>query len=157
MHAPHWFDDFIDTLEPHPYGEEVLAALFINRLAEAMGAVTLHGQRHRVSLPVSEIVRRAAQTQAAFVLLLHTHPSGNSRPSGQDILLTRRVEVDLARTGMALYDHIILAPHRYFSFRAAGLLNPSEKLALPLATPAPPPYRLPPALPGSHDSGPVGE
>ncbi|WP_373690592.1 JAB domain-containing protein [Sphingobium sp. DEHP117] len=157
MHAPHWFAAFIDTLEPRPYGEEVLAALFINRLAEAIGAVTLHGERHRVSLPVREIVRRAAQARAALVLLLHTHPSGNSRPSRQDILLTHRLEADLALAGMALYDHIILAPHHYFSFRAAGLLNHSEKLALPLATPAPPPYRLPPALPGSRDSGPVGE
>lgn len=157
MLTPHWFAHLIEKFEPHTHHDEVMAAIFIDHLNEPVGAVTLDGERHRVSLPIAEITQRAAQTGARRVLLLHTHPSGDCRPSRQDILLTRRMETHLGREDIALYDHIILAPHSYFSFLRAGLLRRAENCALPLATLAPAPYRLPPALPGSHDSGPVGE
>jgi DNA repair protein RadC len=43
-------------------------------------------------------------------VLVHNHPSGNLRPSAEDLHLTRTVE-DLARSlGMRLYGHWIVAP-----------------------------------------------
>ncbi|MBP6030584.1 MAG: Mov34/MPN/PAD-1 family protein [Sphingobium sp.] len=157
MSAPHWFTSVVEKLEPRDSQCEVLAAIFIDPINDAGGAIMIEGDGHRVHLPVYDIVRSAAEAGAQLVLLVHTHPSGNALPSRQDIALTRRLAAHLQRAGVGLFDHIILARDRYFSFRARGLLPASENCALALATQTPAPYRLPPALPGSFDSGPVGE
>lgn len=157
MTASHWFTSLAEMLEPRSSAEEVAAAIFIGPGLDPVSAITIKGDVHRVPLPIHEIVRRAASARATLVLLAHTHPSGDPRPSRQDILLTGRLSARLQAHGMAMYDHIILAQARYFSFRSSGLLQASENCALALATQAPAPYRLPPALPGSYDSGPVGE
>lgn len=157
MPSSHWFDSLIDMLEPGSSAQEVAAAIFIGPCLDPVSAITIKGDVHRVPLPIREIVWRAVHARAALVLLVHTHPSGDPTPSRQDILLTRRLDAHLREHGMALYDHLILAHSRYFSFRNSGLMHASQNCALALATQAPAPYRLPPALPGSHDSGPVGE
>lgn len=124
MFAPHWFAPLVKKLEPGASAQEVLAAIFIDSESETVGALTIEGERNRIHLPLHEIVRSAASAQAMLVLLAHTHPSGDPRPSRQDILLTRRLDACLHAQGMALYDHIILARDRYFSFRSSGLLTP---------------------------------
>lgn len=157
MYAPHWFAHIVEMLELRGSANEVLAAIFLSSTIEAVGALTMEGEAQRVHMPIREIVDGAARARAKLVLLVHTHPSGDPRPSSQDIVLTRRLHACLQPHSMGLFDHIILARDRYFSFRSSGLLKASENCVVALATQAPAPYRLPPALRGSYDSSPVGE
>lgn len=69
-----------------------------------------------------EILALALEHKASGVILVHNHPGGDPRPSGQDVDLTRR----LARTGQELgvrvLDHLIVAEADFYSFQAQGML-----------------------------------
>jgi DNA repair protein RadC len=69
-----------------------------------------------------EIYREAALASAASVVVFHNHPSGDPRPSHDDVLLTRRLKEAGAVMGIDLADHIVLGDGRWFSFRDANRL-----------------------------------
>jgi DNA repair protein RadC len=69
-----------------------------------------------------EIYREAALASAASVVVFHNHPSGDPRPSHDDVLLTRRLKEAGVVMGIDLADHIVLGDGRWFSFREANRL-----------------------------------
>jgi DNA repair protein RadC len=66
-----------------------------------------------------EIFREAAIASAASVVVFHNHPSGDPEPSGEDVLLTKRLVQAGEIMGITLADHVILGEGRWFSFRHA--------------------------------------
>ena len=69
-----------------------------------------------------EVFREAIAARAAAIVLFHNHPSGDPRPSADDVLLTARL-VDAGEVvGIDVLDHLILADQRYYSFMEAGQL-----------------------------------
>jgi DNA repair protein RadC len=69
-----------------------------------------------------EVVRRALELQAAALILVHNHPSGDPTPSRADIEMTREVAAAAKALGLALHDHVIVGNGRWLSFRQEGLL-----------------------------------
>ena len=55
-----------------------------------------------------EVARRALELNAAAVILVHNHPSGDPRPSAADTAISRRVAAALATLDVVLVDHIII-------------------------------------------------
>ena len=70
-----------------------------------------------------EVVRRAVELDAAALVLVHNHPSGDPSPSPDDLDMTRQVEDAAATLGLVVRDHIIVGNGRTVSFREQGLLN----------------------------------
>ncbi len=70
-----------------------------------------------------EIVRRAIELQAASVVLVHNHPSGDPTPSGADLDMTMEVVAAARAVGIAVRDHIVVGNGRGISFQRAGLLG----------------------------------
>lgn len=71
-----------------------------------------------VAIP-RDVFREAAIAGAAAVILFHNHPSGDPRPSADDVALTRRM-VDAGRiVGIDVVDHLILADASYCSMKTA--------------------------------------
>ena len=69
-----------------------------------------------------EVFRPAIGHAAASVLFVHNHPSGDPRPSQEDLNITRRL-VEAGRViGIGVLDHVIIGGHQYFSFADEGLL-----------------------------------
>ena len=62
------------------------------------------------------ICKVAIDALASGVILMHNHPSGDSRPSSSDIKATRDVKDCLKLFDIALVDHIILTSTEYYSF-----------------------------------------
>src|SRR4029079_19780497 len=54
------------------------------------------------------------------IVLFHNHPSGDPRPSKDDLLLTYRMLRAGDIMGIDVIDHLILADQRYYSLAAAG-------------------------------------
>ena len=74
-----------------------------------------------------EILKSAILSNAASVILMHNHPSGNLNPSKEDIALTDRMQQIFKLMGIGIVDHVILADgDRYFSFREHGYMNIGE-------------------------------
>lgn len=60
-------------------------------------------------------------------VMLHNHPSGDPRPSPDDIALTRRVETGATILGLDILDHVVIGGGDYFSFLDEGLLGAERR------------------------------
>jgi len=69
-----------------------------------------------------EVFRDAIAGRAAAIVLFHNHPSGDPRPSADDVALTARLAEAGHVIGIDVLDHLILADQRYYSFAEAGQL-----------------------------------
>jgi DNA repair protein RadC len=69
-----------------------------------------------------EVVKRALELDAAALILVHNHPSGDPTPSKADIAVTQDIKKAAALLGVALHDHLVVARNRHASFRDLGLL-----------------------------------
>lgn len=69
-----------------------------------------------------EVVKRALAHNAAALILVHNHPSGDPKPSREDIDMTREVKAAAAVLGIAIHDHLVIGRKGHASFRSLGLL-----------------------------------
>ncbi len=70
-----------------------------------------------------ETFKAAIRESAAAVIFIHNHPSGDIKPSQEDILLTRRLVQAGEVLGIQVLDHIIIGDGCHFSFRDNGLIG----------------------------------
>jgi DNA repair protein RadC len=68
------------------------------------------------------VFKRALEVQASGIILAHNHPSGNLKPSQQDISLTQQLKAAAKLLDMNILDHLIIAENQYFSFADEGIL-----------------------------------
>jgi DNA repair protein RadC len=69
------------------------------------------------------VFREAARAGAAALVLFHNHPSGDPRPSPDDVALTRRLVVVGELMGISVLDHIVLADRQFYTMQGAGELD----------------------------------
>jgi DNA repair protein RadC len=69
-----------------------------------------------------EVFKTALLSNAAAVLLIHQHPTGDPSPSSEDIAITRRLKEAGEILGLKVLDHIIIGDGEYLSFVERGLL-----------------------------------
>ena len=69
-----------------------------------------------------EVYKSAILANAASVIFIHNHPSGDSEPSLDDIEVTRRLAKSGAILGISVLDHIVVAQKGYYSFRQHDLI-----------------------------------
>ncbi len=69
-----------------------------------------------------EVIRRALDLSASAIILVHNHPSGDPRPSKDDIAMTKRI-VEAGNTmAIRVHDHLIVGKSTVTSLRAEGLM-----------------------------------
>ena len=77
------------------------------------------------------VFRAALDHQAAGIVLVHNHPSGNPEPSARDIALTKKLIEGGKFLDITVLDHIIVARSSYFSFADDKLLfRPTPMVAM---------------------------
>ncbi len=64
----------------------------------------------------------ALKATATALIIAHNHPSGNLRPSEQDINLTQKIKHGGMLLDIKLHDHLILTDSRYYSFQDEGMM-----------------------------------
>lgn len=69
-----------------------------------------------------EVFKTALLSNAAAIICLHQHPSGDPAPSSEDISITRRLKEAGDIVGIRLLDHIIIGESNYTSFVESGLM-----------------------------------
>ncbi len=70
-----------------------------------------------------EVFKKAVDSLAAGLILVHNHPSGEPAPSVQDRRMTEQMCSAGELMGIPVLDHIIIAETGYFSFADSGLLS----------------------------------
>ena len=69
-----------------------------------------------------EVFREAILENAASVILMHNHPSGNLEPSREDIAITKQIVEAGKIIGISVHDHIIIAGDGFTSMMERGLM-----------------------------------
>ena len=69
-----------------------------------------------------EVFREAIAENAAAIILVHNHPSGDPTPSPDDRITTEQLVQAGRLLDIPVQDHIIIGRGRYLSFAEAGLL-----------------------------------
>lgn len=69
---------------------------------------------------VRTILREALLQRATQIALVHNHPSGNPRPSGEDKQLTANIVKGAQTMNIRLADHVIVCDGKYYSFADEG-------------------------------------
>lgn len=69
-----------------------------------------------------EVFKTACLSNAAALILIHQHPTGDPSPSSEDIAITRRLKEAGEIMGIKILDHIIIGQDEYLSFVERGLL-----------------------------------
>ena len=70
-----------------------------------------------------EVVKRALQLEASALILVHNHPSGDPKPSRDDIEMTKEIRAAAEPLGIAIHDHLVIGRKGHASFRSLGLLS----------------------------------
>ena len=68
------------------------------------------------------IFKRALEDMASGIILVHNHPSGNTKPSSADLRLTRKITEAGQLLEIPVLDHIIFTDDDFLSFSDEGLL-----------------------------------
>ena len=68
-----------------------------------------------------ELFKSSILSNAASMMLIHCHPSGNVFPSKADTMMTDRMNKLCELIGIPLLDHIIIGDCKYLSFRQEGI------------------------------------
>lgn len=74
------------------------------------------------SVSPREVMRRALELGASALILVHNHPSGDTRPSAADIELTAAIVRAGRCLDIAVTDHVIVARTGWASLRDLGLI-----------------------------------
>jgi DNA repair protein RadC len=69
-----------------------------------------------------EIIKRVLVHDAGAIILVHNHPSGNSKPSNSDIDLTTQIVNACKTVNVSVHDHVIIGKGEYYSFKTNMLL-----------------------------------
>ena len=62
-----------------------------------------------------EVFVEAVNNRAVSIILVHNHPSGNPKPSKNDLVVTRQMKDAGELLGIKLIDHIIIGDNSYIS------------------------------------------
>ncbi len=65
----------------------------------------------------------AIDGNAASIIAVHNHPSGNGEPSREDIRVTRQLAEAGKIMGIPVHDHVIIAGTRFTSLAERGLIE----------------------------------
>jgi DNA repair protein RadC len=70
-----------------------------------------------------EVFREAVRRQAAAIVVVHNHPSGDPAPSGDDIRITAELAAAGRLLDIELLDHLVIGAGCWVSLRALGALG----------------------------------
>jgi DNA repair protein RadC len=121
LHSKNIFDIFFPLLSDLPYEEFWM--LYLNRSNSVISKIKIGmGGINGTVADVKLIAKSALDCLASSAVAVHNHPSGNIKPSSEDISLTGKIKEALSYFDIQLLDHLIIADSRYLSFRDEGML-----------------------------------
>lgn len=69
-----------------------------------------------------EVFNRAIKRSSSAIILAHNHPSGDPKPSAEDISITKRLVEAGTIIGISVLDHIIIGDGIYLSLKEENLM-----------------------------------
>ncbi|GBD98335.1 hypothetical protein BMS3Abin07_00347 [bacterium BMS3Abin07] len=117
--------DVIDYLSITMSGlkEEVFKVIYLNNSNTIISAEILSkGTVNQSAVYPRDVIKKALELNATGVIFVHNHPSGNLRPSKNDIALNRKLSEACRTVDITPLDHFIIGPDGHASFKEQGLM-----------------------------------
>jgi DNA repair protein RadC len=116
-----YYNNAIKGIYPHNETVESFVVILLNTRRKIQGHfIVSTGILDTLLVHPREVFKGAIVANAAAIILMHNHPSGDPAPSEADIKVTR----DLIRGGQLLkievLDHVIMGENRHCSLRELG-------------------------------------
>ena len=103
--------------------KEYFKVLFLNQANQILGYTLIsEGGITETCADVRLIMQAALLTNSVALILVHNHPSGNLKPSRQDMEITKQVKEAARLMRITVLDHLILTDAGYYSFADEGQL-----------------------------------
>jgi DNA repair protein RadC len=103
--------------------EEVRTLLMDTRNRVLATSTVCRGSLNSAALRMAEVFKEAIRANAAAMILVHNHPSGDPSPSQDDVHVTR----ELLKAGKLLeidvLDHLIIGHNRFVSMKERGMMG----------------------------------
>ncbi|MBU7046185.1 MAG: DNA repair protein RadC [Theionarchaea archaeon] len=118
-------DDVTKILAPHMMflPQEEFRVMLLNAKQKLIRVETVSlGSLDKALVEPRDVFRPAITFNAASLVIVHNHPSGDTQPSEQDVLLTRELCMCGIILGIEVLDHVIIGVRDHVSFREKGLM-----------------------------------
>ena len=90
--------------------------ILLNRNNRVLGIVNLsNGGSASTVMDARVVFAIALKSTATSIILAHNHPSGNLRPSSEDIGITKKLKEAAKLLDIELHDHLIITENNYLS------------------------------------------
>lgn len=97
--------------------QECFYCLYFNNKQELIERKLLFmGTINRSVVHPREVFKEAYLTSASSIVCMHNHPSGDTKPSREDIIFTKSLIKIGEINGIPVVDHIIVGDNSYYSF-----------------------------------------
>ena len=102
--------------------KEQLFVLALDMKGRLLGSVTpvSGGSVSSVGVRAAEVFREAIILEAASVILAHNHPSGDPKPSPQDVAVTTSLIAAGELLDIQVQDHVVLGHNSFVSMQREG-------------------------------------
>ena len=80
-----------------------------------------HGSLNSAQMRIGEVFTPAIRRNAAAIIVVHNHPSGDPTPSPEDITITRAILEAGKLLDVAVLDHLVIGLGGYVSLKEKGL------------------------------------
>jgi DNA repair protein RadC len=121
-----WPRDVYELMAPLADVEqgEVLWLIPLNSQHKTKGPVMVsRGTLNSSLVSPREVFLRAMVANAAAIIVVHNHPSGDPTPSPDDQMITQQLVAAGRLLDMPVRDHVILGLGRYVSMAELGLMG----------------------------------
>lgn len=81
-----------------------------------------HGSLNASIVHPREVFKSAVLSNAASIICVHNHPSGDPAPSQEDITITKRLVECGKMMDIPVLDHVIIGDERYVSLKEKGII-----------------------------------
>ncbi len=104
--------------------DEQFRAIFLNSQNEVIAdEVIQEGTVDQSVVYPRKVMERALHYKASSMIFVHNHPSGSTKPSKQDIVITEVLRQAAQSLQIKVHDHLIISKSGYFSFLESGILK----------------------------------
>ncbi|QTA93526.1 RadC family protein [Desulfonema magnum] len=102
---------------------ECFKVIFLDAKNKVITTETLfEGTLTASSVYPREVVAAALSHHSAALIFAHNHPSGDPKPSAEDIAITRQLVFACKVMGITVHEHLVIGNNTYFSFADQGYI-----------------------------------
>lgn len=96
--------------------EKVMVLCLNSRLEVVKERIVFIGSAELSIISSKEIFKEAFISDCSRIILIHNHPSGDPKPSSEDVAITNKISKMAKELEMDLLDHLIIGENSFYSF-----------------------------------------